>query len=165
MMSSIRLIPFLGIAVLAGAGPIYNVVDLGTFGGSNAQAFSLNSNGQIVGAATTPFGDTHAFTSWTTGSGMTDLTSGTSAISGTAQGVNSTGQIVGTQFIGGQSYAVLWDGTTAQLIGTAGSYGLAINDAGQTAGMLTANGAGHAFVETNGAVQDIGALAGGSWTA
>lgn len=166
-MNSIRLIPILAMAGLASAGPIYDVTDLGTLGGSNAQAFSLNSSGQIVGAATTPFGDTHAFTSLSTGSGMTDLTSGTNATSGTAQGVNASGQIAGTQFIDGQSYATSWNGDAAQgtqIMGPAGSYGLAINDAGQTAGMLTSGGEGHAFIETNGVIQDLGDLPGGSWS-
>ena len=155
-MHLIRLLPIFAIAGFVSAGPIYSVTDLGSLGGSSAVAFGLSSNGQVVGAASTPFGFTHAFSS--SGSGMSDLTAGTDASEGLALSVNSAGQIFGTEFIGGQAYATLWQNGTAQAVGAAGSYGTAINDAGQMAGM---NSQGHAFITTDGVEQDLD----GTWSA
>lgn len=159
-----RLSSFLVFTGLAAAEAIYNVTDLGTLGGATAQAFGLSSTGQAAGSATTISGYEHAFTS--TGSGILDLTVNSGATEGSAWGVNAAGQIVGTQFTIGAAFATLWMNGTAQAIGGAGSYGLAINEAGQTAGMITAaNGQGHAFRTVNGAIQDLGVLPGGSWSA
>src|SRR5260370_5800748 len=152
-MNLIRLFMISGVTF---AGPIYNITDLGSWGGGSAQALGLSSTGQAVGAATTIFDYTHAFSS--SGSGITDLTP---ANEGIASGVNGAGQIVGTQFVGGQPFATTWTNGTAQVFGGAGSYGLAINEAGQMAGM---DGQGHAFRTMNGAVQDLGPLAGGAWS-
>ena len=134
------------------AGAIYSVVDLGSLGGSSAEAFGLNASGQAVGAVTTPFGDVRAFSS--SGSGMSNL------FEGQAAGVNTSGQIAGTQYIGGDPYATLGSNGTAQSI--AGGYAMAVDDAGDVAGML-ANG--HAFRTSNGSIDDLGTLPGGAWTA
>jgi probable HAF family extracellular repeat protein len=139
------------------------MIDLGNLGGSSAQAFGLSSTGQAVGAATTPFGYSNAFTS--SGAGVRDLTIGTSASEGIASGVNSSGQVAGTQYIGGQAFAAVWTDGAAQSISGAGSFALAINDGGQVAGALTSNGQGHAFVTSGNGIQDLGTLPGGDWTA
>jgi probable HAF family extracellular repeat protein len=146
------------------AGPIYTIADLGTLGGDSAQAFGLNSTGQAVGAASIVSGYTHAFSS--SGSGLTDLTVGTSASEGMAAAVNGAGQIAGTQFTDGLASATLWTNGIAESIAGAGSYGMAINEEGQIAGMLTTpTGQGEAFVTVNGYVQDLGTLPGGTWSA
>jgi probable HAF family extracellular repeat protein len=161
-MKLIRLVSFLCAAGIAAAVPLYTVTDLGSLGGSTAQAFGLNSSGLAVGGATTPFGFTHAFSS--TGNGIADLTLNTTAAEGSAAGVNASGQIVGTQYINGQAFAASWTGGAVQYILGAGSYANAINDAGQTVGLFTAgDGNGHAFVESNGSVTDLGVLEGGTW--
>lgn len=161
-MNSIRLASVLWAACLCAAGPIYNVVDLGTLGGASAQAFGLSSSGIASGAATTASGYTHAFVN--NGSGITDLTLNTSASEGGAAAVNASGQVAGTAYINGQAYATLWMDSTTQAIAAAGSYANAINNAGQVAGMLTSDGQGNAFVTENGAVVDLGALPGGTWS-
>lgn len=150
------------------AGPIYNIIDLGTLGGSSAQAFGVNASGVAVGSATTISGYTHAFSSST--AGIVDLTLNSTASEGTAAAINAAGTIAGTQFINGQAYASLWSNGAAVAIGGAGSYAMAINDAGQTAGMFTtADGQGHAFVTSGDALADstlvdMGTLAGGDWS-
>jgi probable HAF family extracellular repeat protein len=115
-------------------GPIYVVTDLGSLGGSAAQGFGINSSGLVVGSASTAFGYTHAFSSF--GGGLTDLTLNSGANEGSASGVNSSGAIVGTQYVNGQAYAAEWTNGYAQLIGAAGSFANAINDSGMVAGML-----------------------------
>lgn len=150
------------------AGPIYNVIDLGTLGGSSAQAFGVNASGVAAGSATTTSGYMVAISSST--AGIVDLTINSSASEGTAAAINGAGTIAGTQFINGQAYASLWSNGAALSIGGAGSYAMAINDAGQTAGMFTASdGQGHAFVTSGNALDgstlvDMGTLAGGDWS-
>ncbi len=162
-MKSIYLASIAMTAGLLTASPIYTITDLGSLGGSSAQAVGLNASGLSVGSATTTFGYTHAFSS--SGSGITDLTLNSAASQGMAAGVNNSGTIIGTQYIGGQAYATEWLNGAAQSIGGAGSYGMAINNAGQSAGMMTAsNGQGQAFVTINGVVSDMGTLAGGDWS-
>ena len=68
----------LGIAswIIVQAGRVYGVTNyaidnLGTLGGSS-YAFALNDNGSVVGQATLPNGNIHAFL-WQHGTGMVDL--------------------------------------------------------------------------------------------
>ena len=149
-------------------GPIFNVIDLGTLGGSSSQAYGVNASGTAAGSATTAFGYTHATSS--SGAGIVDLTLNSTASEGTAAAINGAGTIAGTQFINGQAYASLWSNGAAQTIGGAGSYAMAVNDAGQTAGMFTTtDGQGHAFVTSGdalggSALVDMGTLAGGTWS-
>jgi probable HAF family extracellular repeat protein len=127
-------------AGVASAGSIFTVTDLGSLGGPAAQAFGLNASGVAVGSATSSFGYTHAFSSF--GFGITDLSINTGATEGIASAINSSGEIVGTQFVNGQAYATIWKNGAAQTVGGSGSFATAINDSGQVAGML---GDGHAF--------------------
>jgi probable HAF family extracellular repeat protein len=154
---------FLSAAVIAVCGPIFTITDLGSLGGSSAQAFGLSSNGIAAGAASTAFGYSHAFSS--SGSGITDLTLNSAASNGIASGVNSSGRVVGTSFINGEAYATQWANGFAQTFLASGSYATAMNDAGQSTGMFTApNGHGDAFINSNGTIKDLGDLAGGNWT-
>src|SRR5207342_3492248 len=52
--------------------PRYQIVDLGTLGGSETVALDLSNSGQVVGSSLTATGDRHAF-SWTQAGGMVDL--------------------------------------------------------------------------------------------
>lgn len=159
-MNSIRILLFACAAGVVSAGPIFSVTDLGSLGGTAAQAFGLNAAGDVVGAASNPFGYTHAFSNF--GNGMNDLTFNTGASEGTASGINSSGRIVGTQYVNGQAVATEWVNGAAQTVAPNAAFGSAINDAGQTTGML-ANG--HAFVASNGSVTDLGAFSNGNWSA
>ena len=150
-------------AVAAFGGPILNVVDLGSMGGANAAAFAVNDSGSVAGTATTALGYSHAFSS--NGGAMTDLTQNSGASNGFAAGINNAGAIAGTQIVNGQAIATLWSNGNASSVAGAGSYAMAINDAGQIVGMVTtAGGQGHAFIATNGVLQDLGTLPGGSWS-
>ncbi len=138
-MKIILLSVFCGAGV-AWSGPIFTVTDLGSLGGSAAQAYGLNASGVAVGSATNAFGYSHAFSSL--GSAMTDLTFNTGASEGIASAVNSSGTIAGTQYVNGQAYATEWINGSPVSIGAAGSFAMAINDAGQITGMASD---GHAF--------------------
>jgi probable HAF family extracellular repeat protein len=163
MTRLIRLASVLFAARYAAAGTItYNVIDLGSLGGSDATAFSINQSGVAAGAAFNNFGYLHAFTN--TGSGMNDLTVNTAAGEGSASSINSSGQVAGTQYVNGQAYATIWTNGVPQSAAGAGSYGTSINSSGEVAGMYTTGGQGHAFVESNGTIQDLGTLGGGSWS-
>ena len=139
---------------------------LGTLpGGSNSEAFSINSSAEGAGDSETQ-GDSHRpviFTSET----AQDLGIESTASSQleTAYGVNDSGQIVGRyQNADGATHAFLYaSGQLTDLgsLGGANSEALAINVNGLIVGdsQLT-GGTIHAFVFDSGAMKDLGALPG-----
>jgi probable HAF family extracellular repeat protein len=155
-MNWLRLAAIL-TAPLATASPIYTLTDLGTLGGSSAMASALNASGEAVGEMVSPSGFMNAFSF--TASGSVNLGAGQ------ANGINNAGQIAGTQQIGSQTYATIWNNGIATKAAGAGSYALAIDNAGNIAGMLVNNGQGNAFVTQNGTVIDFGTFGGGNWSA
>jgi probable HAF family extracellular repeat protein len=162
-MNWIRLASILAaVGFVAKAGPIYTLADLGTLGGAYTMGTGLNASGQAVGTGLTSNGYMHAFSS--SGSGLTDLTGSSSGNEGEAAAINNAGKIAGTQYIGGQTYATVWNKGVATTVGDAGSFALAINSSGDVAGMLVNNGQGNAFASSNGTVIDLGAFAGSSWS-
>jgi probable HAF family extracellular repeat protein len=151
----------------------FEVIDLGTLGGSFSQAWAINARGQVAGTSTTA-GDaaTHAF-SWTATGGMIDL--GTLGGSGSSLDfkyplgvVNDSGQIVGSSSISGdaESHAFSWTATGGMIdLGTLGgiaSSARAVNASGQVVGAAaTADDELHAFswTATHGMI-DLGTLGG-----
>ncbi len=131
----------------------FTITDLGALGGSTAVGFRINNSGVTVGWATTPANDNRAFQA---GSGDVTPTGASEAF---VYGVNASGVMAGTSFAGGQAHGTVWIGSSVIDLG-AGTYGLAVSDAGAVAG-----GNGHAFILVNGQMRDLGTLAGGSWSA
>ena len=145
-MYLIRYAMIFAAEFVATAGPIYTLTDLGTLGGSYTMGTGLNASVQAAGTGMMVYGYVHAFSS--SASGLTDLTA--PGNEGEAAAINNAGQIAGTQYIGGQSYATVWNNGVATTVGDAGSFALAINGSGDVAGMLVKNGQGNAFASSNG---------------
>jgi probable HAF family extracellular repeat protein len=145
-------------AALYGSG---RLVDLGTLGGTWAQANAINSLSHIVGASETaaPGHPMHAFLI-STGGSMTDLGTlgGPNSI---AYSINSRDVIAGAAMTpNGQYQAVVFQNGTVTGLGTLGaqSWARGINSSGQIVGWseLTLNGITHAFIYENGAMRDLG---------
>jgi probable HAF family extracellular repeat protein len=82
--------------------PTASIVNLGSLGGNHSSASDVNDLGQVVGSASTPSGDYHAFL-YQNGT-MTDL----GTLGGTtsyASGINNSGQIVGWSYLAGIEYS------------------------------------------------------------
>lgn len=134
----------------------YILTDLGTLGGSSAQAYGVNDAGQVVGYATNAASQSRAFL-WQNGM-MSDL--GTlGGVASQANGLNAAGRVVGYSRIGAGSvhHATFWNGTavidlTPDLPAPDTSVGYAVNAADHVAGALTAGGIPRAFIWSAGVV-------------
>lgn len=123
------------------------VHDIGTLGGAESTAFSVNDLGQVVGSSLiNPANNFHAFL-WSQRTGIIDLGALPPAPGGSAAfDINNGGQAVGVSQVNGQNRAVLWSRRTGilnlgMLPGATNSDAVAINEAGQVAG----NSGGQAF--------------------
>src|SRR2546429_3461944 len=137
------------------------MTDLGTLGGSTAQAYDINDKGQVVGVSSTSSGLNHAFL-WQAGT-MTDL--GTlGGPDSYAYGLNNRGDVVGrTTGASGRPRAFLWSNGSMSDIGTLGGDAAGardLNDAGQTRGGKGSLGLSPAFPLRDGTKTDLGTLGG-----
>lgn len=152
--------------------------DLGTLGGTSANATVINQRGQVLGLSytdtvaneTTGLPTAHPFL-WSEGR-MHDLGSlgGTLAIPGSfatgyfGQILNQRGQAVGTSTLAGDEtwHAFLWTNGTMIDLGTLGgsfSEALAINESGQVVGRASTVASRHPFLWDNGTMIDLGVVA------
>jgi len=141
------------------AGPIYSLQNLGSIGSGAGAVTAINSSGTVVGFVTNATGNQTpvAF------NGSAQVLS--SQAQGQANGINSTGTVVGTYSPNNQSPSVAeWSNGQMTNLGITG-YGTAINDSGQIAGAYqTATGDLHAFtLAPGGKLVDLGTL-GGTWS-
>ena len=149
--------------------PRYEVMDIGTLGGSYSAAYGINDSGQVVGWSETAAGAQHAFV-WDEKVGMADLgTLGGSA--SCAYAINNAGHVVGSaRTANGELHAFLWrDGEMTDLgilPGGTCTEAYAINDAGQIVGMARTSATIYswqrAFLWENGIMTSLGVLAGAS---
>lgn len=157
----------LGIAAQALADPVrYVVVDLGTLGGTLAEAYGINASGQVTGFSWTESGANGAAFLYSGGK-MTNLgiLDGSHSI---GRGINASGQVVGDiyhEYTTGKQRAFFYaDGAMSDLgtLGGSSSSASAINDAGAIVGGASIAGdtAYHAFVYRNGSFTDLGTLGG-----
>ena len=141
--------------------------DIGTLGGGGAQATGINDQGQVVGWSYTQ-GNTaiHAFI-YATGT-MKDLGTLPGGVLSKGYAINASGQVTGQA----DRRAFLYSQGTMRDLGTipsnpqGDSMGFAINDHGDVTGIARTyngfegpnEGPYHAFLYTNGAMQDLGNL-------
>lgn len=140
----------------------YSVKDLGTLGGAEAWANSINDQGGVVGSSYLADSHQRAFL-WRAGK-MQDL----GALAGgysEAMAINNSDVVVGwSTLASGARRAVRWQNGKLTNLGSLGgrnSVALAINDLGVIVGYSEiANGQLRAFVWQNGVMQNLGTLGG-----
>ena len=130
-------------------------------GGRDSRVLALNDKDSAVGTANTASGARHAFVF--SNSSMSDLGTLPSGKSSTAFSINNSDVIVGVaDFNGKSNHAVSWTHLKIMDLGTlphgAGSSARAINDLGQIVGFSDTPDGVHAFLYTDGAMQDLGTL-------
>lgn len=146
--------------------PVNGMQDLGTLGsGPHSKAYDVNNAGQVVGTAWVNSYTWHAFLY--SGGVMTDLGTGDGGSYSWSYGINDNGIVAGgTTFSGWGGYtAAIHTGAGWQNLGgfggttMGGSEASDINDTGQVVGWSFIPGVyiSHAFLWTNGVMQDIGA--------
>jgi probable HAF family extracellular repeat protein len=152
-----------------------NIQDLGTLGGTDAMAVSINESGQIIGNSYTSSDPSPAcsfpgFDSFATGAflwkngAMTNLGSlGGSCTNATA--INNRGQVVGYSYLAEDAtfHPFIWDQGSFRDLGTTGDFGYAatLNDAGDVVGWQASpdGNAIHATLWSRGSITDLEALA------
>lgn len=126
--------------------------DLGAYGGNTSVGFAINDLGQVTGTVNPSSIGSHAFL----------YSDGQTSIPGTlveGRGINDAGEIAGYTNKGPAIYS---HGQTIDL-GTSGGVAFAINNAGQVTGYIRSGATGqHAFLDSNGQMQDLGTLPGAS---
>ncbi len=139
-------------------GETYQIVDLGTFGGTSSIAYDINNRGQIVGGAKVPTGEDHPF--FYENGVMTDL----GTLGGTwgwAFGINESGLIAGEAYDDRMfKRACLWDSGVITDLGTLGgpfAFAFGINDAGHVVGAAsTGNVGAQIFLWADGVMSGLG---------
>ena len=140
------------------------ITDLGTLGGTDAQATAINSLGQATGTSPTAAGDLHPFL-YSSGQ-MTDL-GALASYDSFGLGLNNAGQVVGYGLTTELKYHAFLaaDGTVTDLgtFGGTNSAAHGINDNGQVVGFAaTDRQFAHAFLYADGVLNDLGTLGGDS---
>jgi len=146
----------------------YEIVDLGTLGGTDSSPRMINDAGLVIGESEIAVGnvnDEHSFL-WDSNSGMIDLTT---LIVGKenyllANSINNSGQVVGAiKYSDSDNYnAFLWDRknglTILETPDSNSSWAKSINDLGQVAGILgTTVNYPHVFIwDSNNGMTDLG---------
>lgn len=140
------------------------VTDIGTFGGTEAEARSINNSGTVAGWAHPASSNRRRPFVWTS-AGMVDPDG--SSYYGEAAGINGAGNAVGFAWIlGGHNRAKIWPAAGGVVdLGAPGgsqSVGRAVNDLGEVAGdiIYTIGGQAKAFRYSGGLMADLGTLGG-----
>jgi len=148
----------------------WNLIDLGTLGGSGSFGAAINNLGEVVGLSRlSGDADSHAF--FYSGGVMRDIAPiNSGSLRGTEYGLNDNSQVVSGVMAGSMYYPAIYN-TRTGLTTTLGSFGgnyynftgeaAAINNFGVAVGSSYLTPAiTHAFVYRNGAMTDLGALNG-----
>lgn len=140
----------------------YELLDIGTLGGSFSSAFDVNSSGHVVGRSQTADLTIRAFL-YADGA-MTNLGSPGAGVT-EAWYIGEGGQIAGIYREGGVTRTVVWDGGATSVIdglGGALTFPTAVGPSGTVVGWSKlASGERHAFRWTaSGGIEDLGTLGG-----
>jgi len=137
----------------------WQLVPLGTLGGSTSTAMDMSAGGIVVGCSATASGAMHAFVY--SGGAMHDLGSGTDAGDGNscAAGVNDNGLVAGWSAPSGE--VVAWQDGSLVHLGIHGQVG-GVNGQGTIVGSYTDTGTTRAFIYSGGRVTDPGTLGSGT---
>ncbi len=141
-----------------GASGGYEMIDLGTLGGTWSVAIAINNRGQVAGQSETATGEVKFFL-WENGV-MTDLGPPGGAdprAENWTRAINARGQVIGRYETGPDKRAFVWDNGVWTDLGPPGesSQAVAINDRGQVVG---SGGQTGAFLWENGVLTDLGTL-------
>ena len=134
---------------------------LGTLGGRDSRAFSVNTAGQIVGVSDLAGGGRHAFLA--RGNFLTDLGTLPGGRFSQAYAINAAGHIAGvSDSLRPDKHAVLWRGghpfDLGTLPGGRASGARCLNGHDQVAGYSEGPDGYHAFLYSGGRMQDLGTL-------
>jgi probable HAF family extracellular repeat protein len=134
---------------------------LDTLGGKNGRVLAINDSGAAVGDAQLASSDRHAFV--TQNNTLKDLGTLPAGTFSDAFAISNTGIIAGVADTDGKrKHAVEWIDTKiidlGALPGGTDSCARAVNDKGQVVGYSEMPDGYHAFLYTNGAMQDLGTL-------
>ncbi len=145
----------------------YEVIDLGTLGGTSSKGYGVNDNGQVVGESRVGFGQPlHAFV-WQDdpmGGTMTDLGSSAGITAGSiAYDIDNSNMVVGQAVFTGFSdrHGSLWNNTTAIDLGTLGttwSEAYGVNSSGQIVGEFRKVSNSRGFIWESGVMTELGTL-------
>ncbi|MFN2427230.1 MAG: hypothetical protein ABR587_12375 [Candidatus Binatia bacterium] len=147
------------LAAMASDATAEPLVALGTLGGTESTALSINNAGQVAGHAELANGEFHAFLY--SGGAMTDLGALASSDHSSATAINEAGQVVGRMNVPGGTHAFLYDNGIVTDLGTLGGWlsdAAAINDAGQVVGWSLTSETARAFLYEDGAMSILGML-------
>ncbi|WP_353068399.1 hypothetical protein RBB75_13595 [Tunturibacter empetritectus] len=130
-------------------------------GGRDSRIFGLNDKGSAVGAATLADGTRHAFV--ISGSKIADLGTLPFGKSSTAYAINNSGLIAGSSDVDAKAnHAVSWSNLKIVDLGTLPkgivSSARSVNDRGQIVGFSDTPDGVHAFLYSDGVMQDLGTL-------
>jgi probable HAF family extracellular repeat protein len=146
------------VACAAKAQTTYTITDLGILGApsDSINAAGLNNRGEVVGFDQNSDISYRAFLY--NGGHIQNLGTLGGSIDSSAQAINNLGEVVGNS----NNYAFVYQGKKLQVLGKlpSGSSAYGVNDSGEVTGISTFSGAGHAFLYSNGTIQDLGVLGG-----
>jgi probable HAF family extracellular repeat protein len=147
----------------------YHVRDLGSLGGGDTTAVSINTLSQVTGQSRTADGNPDAYFYDAASTTMTDIAAGI-AVDSNGAATNSSGQVAGSATFPGftlpHAFVTMGSGQGMRDLGTLGgnqSFGQGINDRGQVAGFAyLPDDSHHAFLTSrlDGSLMDLGTLGG-----